>query len=216
LFTLNPQSSSLESVLWIPNLTGIQTPYLNQFGERRQTHYARWLIGGRMRPGETVQSSIIRLLQRELQFKVDDPGRFKTVSHYTYCFDTRKEPPKEHGLADLAVILMIEVTAEEAAHIGTNFDQEEYSEFRWVHPEDLIEDRWDEHSGGIKFHPALKRASLDLLSMWQWETIAKLTEEREKISSNGGDCSSLNNEIATLVTSLVSKSHYKTSQKTQI
>lgn len=67
-----------------------------------------------MRPGETVESSIQRLLERELHFIVKDPSRIRSIAHYTYCFDKRNEEPRENGNADMVAVLTIAVSQEEA------------------------------------------------------------------------------------------------------
>ena len=74
-----------------------------------------------MRPGDTVQTSIKRLLARELHFHLEDLTRVRTIGHYTYCFSLRNEPPQENGNADLAAILAIHVTNEEFASLTYPF-----------------------------------------------------------------------------------------------
>eukprot|EP00026_Physarum_polycephalum_P012426 Phypoly_transcript_12733.p1 GENE.Phypoly_transcript_12733~~Phypoly_transcript_12733.p1 ORF type:complete len:230 (+),score=9.83 Phypoly_transcript_12733:390-1079(+) len=151
----------------------------------------RWIIGGRMRPGETVQTSIKRLLAREWQFQLEDLTRVRTVAHYTYCFDRRNEPPQENGNADLAAILTIQVTNEECASLK-DFDVKEYEAGCWVHPVDILLDSFGssvpiytagEHhpppQSTIEFHPALKRASRDLLAMQAWDKIEGLQAKNE-------------------------------------
>ena len=124
-----------------------------------------------MKPGETPFESAARIIKRELGLGLDESakqhvrngGRFVGVGAYSYIWEMREQEPKNHGCADISVVMFIEMSKEE---IGTfKFDSQEYEQHEWVECEDVVAD----HSK----HPALRRSVADLLRARQWDSLVK-------------------------------------------
>jgi len=116
-----------------------------------------WFVGGRMRPGETPASSAVRNVRRELGITLST-DRLKSVGHYSFLWEMRNQPPMDHGTADISIVHTAVLTPEEAAIV--KLDTAEYSSSQWILPEDLL---------AGDYHPALKQATRDLLSLQCWE-----------------------------------------------
>ena len=124
-----------------------------------------------MKPGETPFESAARILKRELGLVLSEEakqhvrngGRFIGVGAYSYIWEMREQEPKNHGCADISVVMSIQVTKEEISKF--KFDSQEYEQHAWVDCSEVI---YDESK-----HPALRRSAADLARARQWEEIVK-------------------------------------------
>lgn len=82
-----------------------------------------------MKPGETPEQSISRLVKRELHLLVE-PSRFQQLGTHSYVWARRQQPPMDNGTCDISVVLTLVLLPGEADCIF--MDEKEYSEFRCV------------------------------------------------------------------------------------
>lgn len=82
-----------------------------------------------MKPGETPEQSISRLVGRELRIRVD-PSRFQVVGWHSYAWARRQQPPVDNGTCDVSVVFSLVIQPDEVLRI--HMDENEYSEFRSV------------------------------------------------------------------------------------
>eukprot|EP01112_Ceratiomyxa_fruticulosa_P007446 TRINITY_DN1933_c0_g1_i2.p1 TRINITY_DN1933_c0_g1~~TRINITY_DN1933_c0_g1_i2.p1 ORF type:complete len:144 (-),score=16.50 TRINITY_DN1933_c0_g1_i2:122-553(-) len=135
-----------------------------------------------MRPGETVTTSVLRLLKNEVSLNVDEKfnlPRIRTICTHSYVWGMRKQLPEENGTSDLVCMMSVELTKEEAESIK-ELDKNEYSSHRWVHPQNVVLGKWDDETPQ-DFHPALKKGCLNLLAMWKWDELNILLQKRESV-----------------------------------
>lgn len=146
-----------------------------------------WFFGGRMRPGETTEASVQRLMKRELGIcktgaEEWEALRLRLLSVHSYAWQRREQPPVEHGTCDISSVFTLILPREEVEAI--DMDKKEYSEFRWFTIDDILK--------GEDLHPALKQSARDLKSRFLWDKLTRAVEE--------GDSS---DKIAGLATKLV-------------
>jgi ADP-ribose pyrophosphatase YjhB (NUDIX family) len=140
-----------------------------------------WYVGGRMKPGETPEQSISRLVKRELHLLVE-PSRFQQLGTHSYVWARRQQPPMDNGTCDISVVLTLVLLPGEADCIY--MDEKEYSEFRWFSVSEVIAD--------ASFHPALRASARDI---WQRQSWRKLVHEVR----HGGSTESIAEAAKTLV-----------------
>ena len=130
-----------------------------------------------MVPGETPLESAVRLLKRELDLVFEprraiDGGRFHGVGAYSFAWEFRQQQPQNNGLADVSLVLEVNLTSEERAAIRLDYTTDpEYSAHLWVAPQVVRDDTTK--------HPALRRAVADLISNRAWR---KLIAEEPNMS----------------------------------
>ena len=164
-------------------------------GKRRVHPQPDWWYGcgGRMRPGESPYESAARTLKRELGIAlseadtrhVDAGGRFEGVGAYSYAWEMREQPPKNHGTADISVVLCFRVTPAERA--AFRIDAKEYEAHEWVDPAAVVADETK--------HPALRQSVSDLLARRAWRAV------KDAVNKPGTSDA----EIGRMVRSLVEK-----------
>lgn len=121
-------------------------------GKRQQEPWPDWfIIGGRMKPGETVEQTAQRTVEREIGLVGIDPARFVLLEVASNVWAKRQQPPQENGSHCLSVIMVLIVTAEEAAAVKQN---EEYSELKWEQVEKVVVG---------KYHPIVRTYAKDFL-----------------------------------------------------
>lgn len=108
-----------------------------------EPHPDWWIIGGRMRPGESFEHAAARNIKRELGVDIE-PSRFKYLCTYSLVWARRAQPPHENGSHTVSITMLVRVTDEEVGLIKHN---EEYETLKWVYPTEFIFDD--------TFHPAL-------------------------------------------------------------
>jgi len=113
-----------------------------------------------MKPGESPEQSIARILIRETGTVITDLTRFHSISNFSLIWPTRAQEPKNAGTADLTVILTIQFTEQEVAAI--KLDNNEYSEARWISKSDIL---------SSNFHTAYKQGVKDLMCWELWSQI---------------------------------------------
>ncbi len=140
-----------------------------------------WVPGGRLFCGEDIPTTVARILKRELGvdlYGASSPSdkealqkRIRNLNHFTFCWDSRTQPPQENGTCDVSVITMITVSDAEVQ--GVTLKPSEYSELKWIDPlSPPVE--------SATYHPALKQALRDLTAYWAWQEV-------ERWSTVGGD-----------------------------
>lgn len=114
-------------------------------GKRVQEPQADWwIIGGRMRPGESFHETISRNVKRELGLEIE-PSRFQYLCIYSTVWARRAQEPKDHGSHTISITMLLEVSDEEANMIAPN---EEYEYIQWVSTQRVVEDE--------SLHPAVR------------------------------------------------------------
>ena len=114
-----------------------------------------WVLGGRMKAGDTPEEAAGRNCKRETGVDIP-PERWSFVCCHTMLWQFRKQAPEGNGTADFGVIMTAVVTEEERAKM--TMCSEEYEEFGWFVPEDLLKPECD-----IKLHPVLRRGVSELV-----------------------------------------------------
>lgn len=139
-----------------------------------------WVLGGRMKAGDTIEEAAARNLRRETG--VDLPhARFSFVCAQTMLWQFRKQEPAGNGTADVGIIMTAELTEEEVA--AMNMCSEEYLEYGWFEPEALMADN--------TLHPVVRNGVKQLVGK-------KVKDELHRVTMGGGSDA----EIATLVRKL--------------
>jgi ADP-ribose pyrophosphatase YjhB (NUDIX family) len=138
-------------------------------GERVGLPHADWWIpGGRMMPGETVAKCCKRVLHRELGLHLGDDDvaevRVRTVSHFTFVWDTRTQMPVHNGTCDVSIILRVDVTENEASCISLN--HKEYKQLEWRPLDAQLRP-----DSARPLHPALMQGMTDLSAMIKWDSM---------------------------------------------
>ncbi len=122
---------------------------------------------GRMKPGERVEESAARLIERELQISISQKERFSIVTHFSMVWNKRQQPPIENGTADISTFMTIQFKSEEISKI--KFDTEEYSMVTWVSPTEILSDIL--FGKPYKYHSALRQAVSEYIAHLKWKEI---------------------------------------------
>lgn len=111
--------------------------------------------GGRMVPGDTIPAGAARLMQRELGIAQDSSfsNRVELIGTYSFLWGMREQEPKDHGTADISVVVAVELIESE---LSFSMDSKEYASQQWASVDEII-------SGD--FHPALKAVAKDYVKM---------------------------------------------------
>jgi ADP-ribose pyrophosphatase YjhB (NUDIX family) len=112
-----------------------------------------WLIGGRMKPGEELEASASRNLERELGLTIPSQ-RYSYLTTIAAAWRLRRHAPADHGTHTVAIVLAAELSDSEAAAIKLN---EEYSAHQWLTPDEVLADK--------ALHPALHQCAQALTSL---------------------------------------------------
>lgn len=111
-----------------------------------------WVIGGRMRPGESFPVSARRKCREELGLNIA-PNHFHYLTTTSLVFAKRAQPPQHHGCHTISVTLWANITPRQAAHIHPN---DEYRALRWQPLGQVIDDR--------TLHPALRYYAREIIA----------------------------------------------------
>ena len=147
-----------------------------------------WVLGGRMRAGDTPAETARRNAIRETRLDIA-PERWEFVCAHTMLWQFRKQAPSGNGTADFGVIMHAVVTDEEVARM--TMCNEEYETWGWFQPEELLAE-----GAEIKLHPVLRRGLTELVNNHIKQ------ELHRKVCEGGSDA-----EIAALVKKIYSKGH---------
>jgi ADP-ribose pyrophosphatase YjhB (NUDIX family) len=104
-----------------------------------------WIIGGRMRPGESFEQAAVRNVKREVNLDISS-SRFQYFDTCSLVFARRMQPPEDHGVHAVSITMILEISNKEVEQIHPN---EEYEKVGWFDPY-LV-------AAGGEFHPALRR-----------------------------------------------------------
>lgn len=89
-----------------------------------------WIVGGRMRVGESPVQTAIRKTSQELSLHNIDASRLQYVGTYSTCFAVRHQPPQHHGSHTLNVTYWTELTAIEKEQITLH--PSEHETWEWL------------------------------------------------------------------------------------
>ena len=92
-----------------------------------------WMIGGRMRVGESPLAAVQRNIQRELGLRIAQ-RRFMPLSVYSFLWPTRAQKPKNHGVHHISIAYTLQISQREKNRIKNN---EEYVRILWRDPLDV-------------------------------------------------------------------------------
>ncbi len=95
-----------------------------------------WIVGGRMRPGESFEEAAARNVKRELGLEISTE-RFSCLGLYSFVWAIRRQPPVENGSHTISVTMTLAVTDSEKAEVHPN---EEYEEMKWWDPKLVAQD----------------------------------------------------------------------------
>lgn len=110
-----------------------------------------WIIGGKIRPGETFEKTASRKIKEELGLDID-PERFSRLTDFSAAWKMRHQPPADHGVHTVSFVMQTEISAEMREVIVFN---DEYECLQWIKPEAiLIGD----------FHPAIYQCAEAVLA----------------------------------------------------
>lgn len=87
-----------------------------------------WIIGGRMKPGESFNEAASRNIKRELQLDIS-PERFKRLWEYSMTWAKRVQSPEENGCHTVSITMMLKISLQEELKIKFN---EEYETILWT------------------------------------------------------------------------------------
>ena len=113
-----------------------------------------WVIGGRMKPGESFEEAASRNLKRELGLNIG-LKRLKYLTTFSTVWEKRHHPIKENGIHSVSAVMYADITDEEKRMIKPN---DEYKTMSWVDPKAVLNG---------SYHGAVKQcadASLNILS----------------------------------------------------
>jgi len=96
-----------------------------------------WLIGGRMRCGETVEETAKRHVKRDIGVEID-VTRFSFVCSSTMTWEFRVQEPVGNGTCDLGVVMTAQLTEEEIAK--WSMCELEYVEQKFWNVKDVVAD----------------------------------------------------------------------------
>ena len=139
-----------------------------------------WVLGGRMKAGDTIEEAAARNAKRETGVDVE-LSRWQFVCAHTMLWQFRKQAPEGNGTADIGVIMTAQLTEEEIASM--NMCSQEYHEFAWFEPEALVADE--------SLHPVVRNGVNHLLKKRIKDAL------HEAVTAGGSDA-----EIAALVRKL--------------
>lgn len=119
----------------------------------RDPQHDWWVIGGRMKPGESFEEAASRNLKRELGLSID-LKRFKYLTTFSAVWDKRHHPPKENGIHTVSVVMCAKISDDEVESIITN---DEYEKIEWVNPCIIIDG---------SYHGAVKQCAEAISSIY--------------------------------------------------
>jgi len=102
-----------------------------------------WVVGGRMRAGETFAGSAQRLLKNELGLGMS-ADRLSPFTVFSTAWNRRAFAPVENGTHSVSVLMTAEISDEEAEKLVFN---DEYSDHQWMTLDEIIDN--------TTLHPAL-------------------------------------------------------------
>ncbi|GEM_PF-822770 len=138
-----------------------------------------WVIGGRMRPGESFNDTAKRNIKRELGLDLANERFGNIIGVYSTVWGERRQVPQGNGCHSLNTTILLKLKEDEIKNISKN---NEYKEFKWFSLRDLFKDPKDE-SGSPKFHPALVRIAKDIFKPDRAKTIRQRCYECELVRS---------------------------------
>ncbi|MEK7133491.1 MAG: hypothetical protein AAB804_00280 [Patescibacteria group bacterium] len=84
-----------------------------------------WILGGRRLPGEAIEASIQRCLEREARLTFARE-RFEYLTQNEYVWSTRQQEPRNVGSHNLADTFAIELTKDERDTVSRSLTPKEY------------------------------------------------------------------------------------------
>lgn len=93
-----------------------------------------WIFGGRMKPGESINDTVVRNLRREVGIEIDEE-RLIYSNVYNIMWPGRAEPPQEHGFQTMMTIMKYECTLNEAEQVLSA--DKTHTDMRWYSQDEL-------------------------------------------------------------------------------
>jgi len=112
-----------------------------------------WIIGGRMKPGESFEQAAARNIKRELSINIKQK-RFKYFCTYSTAWTRRAQEPKENGSHTTSTTMIVVVSEREVKSMKHS---EEYSAMQWLAPVVII-------AGRSTFHRAVVMLARNVIS----------------------------------------------------
>ncbi len=84
-----------------------------------------WMIGGRIKAGDTGEQGAVNNIKRETGLEVD-PSRLKFLAMNRYFFNNRQQEPQDIACDSLCYTFALDISNDELAMANTNLDKEEY------------------------------------------------------------------------------------------
>lgn len=110
-----------------------------------------WVIGGRIRPGESFKKAAKRNIQRELGLDLPKKRFGKIIGVFSTVWGERRQFPQGNGSHSINTTLILRLNKSEIERIKKN---NEYKELNWFSISTLSRNPRDAR-GFPKFHPAL-------------------------------------------------------------
>ena len=104
-----------------------------------------FIIGGRMKTGESFNEAASRNIKRELGLNIS-PDRFERLWEYSMAWAKRAQSPQENGSHTVSIAMLLKLYPHEEMEIKHN---EEYESVKWVQVDEIIND--------LSLHPALNQ-----------------------------------------------------------
>jgi len=106
-----------------------------------------WVMGGRMKPGESFEETASRVVDQELGIAVG-AERFRYLCTYSVVWAKRDQHPRENGVHTIVATMLLLLTRSEVSKI--KLIPQEYEEFRWKKYKRIASD-----TNFSSFHPIL-------------------------------------------------------------
>lgn len=120
------------------------------FGLRTQYPFKGWwVMGGRMRPGESYRHTAQRVVERETGLRIEELQRFLYIDSACYVWTHREQSPQVRGCHMQGNNVLLQVTDAERAKI--RLQKDDFAELCWVDPGDVLEDRINFYHPSLRF-----------------------------------------------------------------
>jgi ADP-ribose pyrophosphatase YjhB (NUDIX family) len=112
-----------------------------------------WLLGGRMRTGETMTQSASRLIKVETALNIED-SRFTYLTSFIAAWKKRAHEPEDNGTHTMSAVFWARIDDSEFEKLQFN---KEYSEWKETTVDELLD--------SSLYHPAIVQCANELKSL---------------------------------------------------
>lgn len=103
----------------------------------------KWIIGGKLNPGETFEACAVRVLKRKLGLEITE-SRLRFLAFHSWVWRKRQQEPKENGCHNISKTFYLKISWDEEARI--RLDPKEHKSVIWEYLESVAKDddyyRW--------------------------------------------------------------------------